>query len=84
MQLSDLEERLKSKHIGLKVSPGAKTELAKLGYDPINGVRPLRRTIQEEVEDLIAEGMIAEKYKEGDIVEVIFKDKKLSFSLLSE
>ncbi len=84
LQLKELEERLKKKHLSLKVTPSAKTRLAKLGYDPANGVRPLRRAILDEMEDVIAEGLISEKYTSGDVIKVNAKGDKLSFSLISE
>ncbi len=84
LQLKDLESRLQSKHLGIKVTPSAKALVAKLGYDPMNGVRPLRRVIQDRIEDQIAEGLISEKYSSGDIVGMTAKGDKLSFSLVSE
>ncbi len=84
LQLKDLESRLRSKHLGLKVTPSARAKLTQLGYDPMNGVRPLRRVIQDRIEDTIAERLISEKYNSGDIVKVTVKNDKLSFSLASE
>ena len=84
LQLKDLESRLQNKHLGIKVTKSAKEKLANLGYDPANGVRPLRRVIQDEVEDPIAEGLISEKYNSGDVVRATIKDDKFSFSLVSE
>lgn len=84
IQLADLEKRLKGKNIGIKLTPSAKSRIAEMGYDPVNGVRPLRRVLQEKVEDVIAEGMISEKYNEGDVIKVTASGDKLSFSLISE
>lgn len=84
IQLVDLKKRLKNKNIGIKLTPSAKSRIAELGYDPLNGVRPLRRVLQEQVEDVIAEGMISEKYNEGDVIKVTASGDKLSFSLISE
>ena len=83
-QIDELESRLNSKHISVKVTPGARVKLSQLGYDPANGVRPLKRVIQERIEDPIAEGMISEKYSSGDVIKVSTKGDKLSFSLVSE
>jgi len=84
LQLKDLERRLGNKNIGIKLTASARARLAKLGYDPANGVRPLRRALQEEVEDAIAEGLISEEYNSGDVISVAEKGNKLSFSLISE
>jgi len=84
LQLKDFKRRLGNKNIGIKLTTSARAKLAKLGYDPANGVRPLRRVMQEEVEDPIAEGLISEKYSSGDVISVTEKGGKLSFSLISE
>ena len=63
----DLKKRLAVKGIGLKVEPEAKEYLIKNGYDPKNGARPLRRKIEDEVETLLSEEIIAGKLEKGDI-----------------
>ena len=65
--IDDLKKRLATKGIGLKVSPEAKEYLIDTGYDPKNGARPLRRKIEDEVESLLSEEIIAEKLTKGDI-----------------
>ena len=65
--INDLKKRLATKGIGLKVDEKAKDYLIKEGYDPKNGARPLRRKIEDEVESLLSEEIIAEKLKKGDI-----------------
>jgi ATP-dependent Clp protease ATP-binding subunit ClpC len=76
LQLTDLEERLKDKKITLKVDKNAKDLLARLGFDPENGARPLRRVIQNMIEDPLAEGMLGKQFKEGDVVKVSRKGNK--------
>lgn len=66
--IEDLKRRLAHKGIGMKVLPAAKTQLIKIGYDPENGARPLRRAIEDHVESLLSEAMIKEDLKKGDIV----------------
>lgn len=68
IQLSHLEKRLEEKHIELVFSPKLKDYLAKTGYDPVFGARPLKRTIQSEVEDELALQIIEEKIKPGSKV----------------
>ena len=84
LQLADLEKRMKSKHIGIEVSSSAKKKIAEAGYDPSNGVRPLRRVIQDKVEDAIAEGMLSGKYNAGDIVRVSVEKGEFTFELVQE
>ncbi len=84
LQLDELRSRLVKKGIGLNVSPAAKQWMLKKGYDAKNGVRPMRRLIQDEIEDAIAEGLLDEKYQKGDVVSVGAGKKGLAFSLKSE
>ena len=65
--IDDLKKRLATKGIGLKVSDEAKNYLIEKGYDPKNGARPLRRCIEDEVESLLSEEIIAEELTKGDI-----------------
>lgn len=58
VQLDKLKERLLEQKIALTIGPGVKRWLAKRGYDQKNGVRPLRRLIQENLEDAIAETLL--------------------------
>ena len=51
-----------------RVTPAAKALLAKRGYDPVLGARPLRRTIQREIEDPMSEKMLFGDLKPGEIV----------------
>ncbi|MBR3253768.1 ATP-dependent Clp protease ATP-binding subunit [Candidatus Saccharibacteria bacterium] len=65
--INDLKKRLATKGIGLKVDEKAKEYLIQKGYDPKNGARPLRREIEDEVESLLSEAIIAEELTKGDI-----------------
>ncbi len=62
------------KNITLSVTETAKKEIAQRGYDPAYGVRPLKRTIQSSILDLLAEEIIAGKIKEGDRVEIDYQN----------
>jgi ATP-dependent Clp protease ATP-binding subunit ClpC len=54
--------------MGLELLPAAKTLLAERGYDPVLGARPLRRTIQREIEDALSEKILFGELKAGQIV----------------
>lgn len=84
LQLEDLRERLVKKGIGLEVSKAAKARLLKEGYDALNGARPMRRLLQETLEDAIAGGLLDEKYHKGDIVSVGAKKSELTYAALPE
>ncbi|MBX4190586.1 ATP-dependent Clp protease ATP-binding subunit [Candidatus Saccharibacteria bacterium] len=76
LQLEDLRSRLLKKGIGLQVSPKAKEHLMEQGYDAHNGARPMRRLLQETLEDAIAGGMLEDSYHKGDVVTVNAKKTK--------
>ena len=65
-----LEQRLKDKDMGIELTPAAKILLATRGYDPAMGARPLRRTIQREIEDQLSEKILFGEIHAGDIVVV--------------
>jgi ATP-dependent Clp protease ATP-binding subunit ClpB len=68
IQLKRLTERLAERKISLSLTPSAMAFLAERGYDPLFGARPLKRTIQGELENPLAKAIIAGKIKEGDRV----------------
>jgi ATP-dependent Clp protease ATP-binding subunit ClpB len=70
IQLERLAARLSDRKITLKLTQGAKDILAERGYDPLFGARPLKRTIQMDLENPLAKDIIAGKIKEGDAVTV--------------
>ena len=64
LQLSEVRKRLADRHIELKVGPGAMQQLSLDGYDPVFGARPLKRLIQREIVDRIANQMV-----QGDVLD---------------
>ena len=74
VELVELIERMKDINIELEVDDEAKKFLAKEGYEPAYGARPLKRAIQQHVEDTIADAIITKQVKEGKVV--ISKHKK--------
>jgi len=69
--LSDLSKRLNEKALSLELSKNAREFLIDKGYDPIYGARPLKRAIQRNIEDPLAEELLANKYEEGDVIKII-------------
>lgn len=80
LQLGELSKRLERKGIGVSVQANAKKILLEKGYDAANGVRPLRRIIQDMIEDEIADGLLDERYNKGDIIRVSAKKGELAFT----
>ncbi len=68
LMLAKLDERLRDKDMGLELTQPAKDLLAKKGYDPVLGARPLRRTIQREIEDMLSEKILFGEVRPGQIV----------------
>ncbi|MDF2966533.1 MAG: putative ATP-dependent Clp protease [Nocardioidaceae bacterium] len=66
--LAGVEMRLKDKDMALELTPAAKVVLAQRGFDPVLGARPLRRTVQREIEDQLAEKLLYGEVRPGQIV----------------
>src|SRR5205823_13240808 len=79
IQLGRLTKRLAQQNIILELSDSAKELLAREGYDPVYGARPLRRTIQKEILDPLSIDILEGKVREGQTVYVDAKDGALSF-----
>ncbi len=84
LQADELRQRLQKKGLGLELNTTAKQYLLENGYDAHNGVRPLRRLIQDTVEDHIAMGLLNDSFRRGDIVHVSSQDNELKYKVESE
>lgn len=78
--ISQLAQRLKEKKIELELSQEALNHLAREGFDPLFGARPLKRTIQNLVQNPLARRILAGDYPEGATVKVDYKDGNIHFS----
>jgi ATP-dependent Clp protease ATP-binding subunit ClpB len=76
IQMKKLEQRLLERRIQLKMTEKAKEWLAKEGFDPAYGARPLKRVIQKEIQDKLALKILEGKFKEGDAIVVDADDRK--------
>jgi ATP-dependent Clp protease ATP-binding subunit ClpC len=70
LMINRIEGQLKNKDMGLELTDNSKRFLAKKGYDPVLGARPLRRTIQREIEDSLSEKILFNELRPGQIVVV--------------
>ena len=75
--------RLQKKGIELKLSRAALDQIAQDGYDPENGARPLRRAIQNDIEDKIAEMLIVGEVKSGDTLKIGSQHGHLKFEVVN-
>lgn len=82
LMLSEVQERLRHQEIQLEATEKAKELLAKEGYDPHFGARPLRRVIQQRVEDPLSEGVLAGEFQPGDTVVVDVVDEQIRLRAL--
>ncbi len=84
LQIDELNKRLQKKGMAVRLTPATKQYLLEHGYDPKNGVRPLRRLIQDTVEDHIATELLNETYQKGDIINIGAQKDELTYSTVSE
>ncbi|NMP22155.1 ATP-dependent Clp protease ATP-binding subunit [Sulfobacillus harzensis] len=84
IMLKEVEERIGQNGYHLSVTDDAKAVIAKEGFDPVFGARPLRRAIQHLVEDELAEQILAGKFQEGAHILVDAKDGRLVFTQMEE
>ena len=70
LMVSQIEVRLKDKDMGIELTQAAKSLIAKRGFDPVLGARPLRRAIQRDIEDILAEKILFGEVHPGEIVVV--------------
>jgi ATP-dependent Clp protease ATP-binding subunit ClpB len=80
IQLRRLERLLAARSITMEIDARAKTELAKRGYDPAYGARPLKRVIQKDVQDPLARQILEGGVKDGDRVRVTFDGNDFLFN----
>ncbi len=74
LQIEELRERLKEKGIDIELSEKAKRLLAERGFDPVYGARPLKRTIQRDIQNPLAQKILEGQYREGARVRVDVND----------
>ena len=80
IQLGMLRRRLIERNMDLVLDAAAQDKLAEAGYDPVYGARPLKRAIQQQIENPLAQKMLAGDFGPGDRIRVSVKDSQLSFS----
>ena len=79
IQLNRLEQRLAAQEMKLVVSDAALAEIGKAGFDPLYGARPLKRAIQQEIENPVARLVLEGRFGPKDVIPVDFKNGKFSF-----
>jgi len=77
LSLDDLNERLAEQNLTIQVTDAVKDKLAADGYDPIYGARPLRRTMESQLENILAQQLIKGDIKKGDHILVSLQDNTI-------
>ena len=75
-----LEKRLEDRDLKLSINDEALDFLADVGFDPVYGARPLKRTIQRELETAVARGILSGDFNNGDVVTVGVKNERIDVS----
>jgi ATP-dependent Clp protease ATP-binding subunit ClpB len=70
IQLGYLKDRLKGRHVELEFTENARKQIIDEGFDPAYGARPLKRTIQQKIENRLATELLAGKFEDGDKIRV--------------
>jgi ATP-dependent Clp protease ATP-binding subunit ClpB len=84
IQLQGLQTRLADRELTLEISDSFKDRLVSVGFDPVYGARPLRRAIQQELENPLAQRILAGDLQLGDTVAIDFQKGQSSFTVLEK
>jgi ATP-dependent Clp protease ATP-binding subunit ClpA len=79
IQLRGLRKRLAERDIGLDLTPAAKELLAREGFDPVYGARPLKRTMQKQIVQPLAMRLLQSEFRDGDTIRVDAREGHLVF-----
>jgi ATP-dependent Clp protease ATP-binding subunit ClpB len=83
IQVQRLRERLAQQKLGLEVAEAALDRLAEAGFDPVYGARPLKRAVQHELENPLAQALLAGRFRAGDTIRVEVAGDGLSFDAIA-
>jgi len=79
IQIEYLRKRLKDRNLGIHISEAALDKLGEAGFDPVYGARPLKRAIQQQLENPLAQDILSGKFLPGDVIEVDVDGDKFTF-----
>jgi ATP-dependent Clp protease ATP-binding subunit ClpB len=84
IQLDRLRRRLEERHIRLELTEAARTHLVEVGFDPAYGARPLKRTIQKEIETAVGRLLLQGKIRDGQTVHVDYDSRRGALTFNAE
>ncbi|MBV6415802.1 MAG: Chaperone protein ClpB [Steroidobacteraceae bacterium] len=79
IQLVYLKARLAERNIGLTLEEAARDQLGEAGFDPVYGARPLKRAIQQQIENPLAQALLSGQFGPGDQVRATLRDGRIAF-----
>jgi ATP-dependent Clp protease ATP-binding subunit ClpB len=80
IQMDYLKARLGERELGLELDDAARDRLGEAGFDPVYGARPLKRAIQQQLENPLAQRILRGEFAPGDLIQVSAADGALSFA----
>jgi ATP-dependent Clp protease ATP-binding subunit ClpB len=80
IQVAYLKKRLAERDIGLALDDAARDRLGEAGFDPVYGARPLKRAIQQQLENPLAQRILRGEFGPGDEIRISVTDGKLAFA----
>ena len=83
IQLSDLAKRLNGRDIKVEFTDSAREQIMDEGYDPVFGARPIKRTIQQQLENPLAAELLAGKFADGDTIKIDADGHKFTFEKIA-
>jgi ATP-dependent Clp protease ATP-binding subunit ClpB len=84
IQLVYLRKRLQERNMDLTLDDGARDFLGQAGFDPVYGARPLKRAIQQQIENPLAQKILQGEFVPGDRIRVTARDEELVFTKADE
>ncbi len=79
IQIEQLRKRLQDREIGFEISEAALDKLGEAGFDPVYGARPLKRAIQQQLENPLAQEILAGRFAAGDVIKVDVDENVMRF-----
>jgi len=79
IQLANLEKRLEDRDLKFEISDEAMLMLAEVGFDPVYGARPLKRSIQQLIENPLAQDILSGKFVPGDVIKADVVEDRVRF-----
>ncbi len=80
VQIEELRQRLQAQNLEISITDAALDNIAKAGFDPVYGARPLKRAIQQSLENALAQEILAGRFVQGDKINVELQDGVIVFS----